>query len=131
MEIVRLELAAIKKSPDIPQNSPLLLLKPSDVYPKFTRQKTFDLGTKTNSMVAMIKAGIHGRIAMQTVDLFPDVAQAWNDSKDLIEKFQESLFQKKEAEGDNREQQDLTDQIGNSPILDGMSTEKTNIKAAE
>lgn len=131
MEIVRLELAAIKKSPDIPQNSPLLQLKPSDVYPKFTRQKTFDLGTKTNSMVAMIKAGIHGRIAMQTVDLFPDVAQAWNDSKDLIEKFQESLFQKKEAEGDNREQQDLTDQIGNSPILDGMSTEKTNIKAAE
>lgn len=130
MEVIKLELAAIKKSPDVPAGSPLLLLKASDVYPKFTRQKTFDLGTKTNSMVAMIKNGIHGRIAMQTVDLFPDVAQAWNDSKELIEKFQESLFEKKEATEKDREQQDLTDQTGNSPILDGMNTE-TVIKPVE
>ncbi len=131
MEIIRLELAAIRKSSDIPSDSPLLQLKPSDVYPKFTRQKTFDLGTKTNSMVAMIKSGIHGRIAMQTVDLFPDVAQAWNDSKELIEKFQESLFQKKETAKSDRGQQDLTDQTGNSLILDGMTIENPNIKAVE
>ena len=82
-------------------------------------------------MVAMIKSGIHGRIAMQTVDLFPDVAQAWNDSKELIEKFQESLFQKKETAKSDWGQQDLTDQTGNSPILDGMTTENLNIKAVE
>ncbi len=131
MEIVRLELAAIKKSPDTPVGSPLLELKVSDVYPKFTRQKTFDLGTKTNAMVAMIKNGIHGRIAMQTVDLFPDVAQAWNDSKELIEKFQESLFAKKEVPKNNRGQQDLTDQTGNSPLLDGMNMETPVSKAAD
>ena len=60
---------------------------------------------------------------MQTVDLFADVAQAWNDSKDTIEKFQDSLFVKKEdvQVNEKREFADLTDQTGNSPILDGMN----------
>lgn len=124
MEVVGLELRAIQKSPDIPPNSPLLELKLSDIQCKFTRLKTFDLGTKTNSMVAMIKAGIHGRIAMQTVDLFPDVAQAWSDSKELIEKFQNSLFEKKQQQEEKRAQSDLSDQVGNSPILDGINMEK-------
>ena len=106
-------------------DSPLLDLKASDVYIKFTRQKTYDLGTKTNAMVAMIKAGVNGRIAMQTVDLFSDVAQAWADSKETIEKYQESLVVKKEDVNidEKRETADLTDQTGNSPILDGMNME--------
>lgn len=126
MQIVRLELAAIHKSPDLPPDSPLLELKLSDIQPKFTRLKTFDLGTKTNSMVAMIKAGIHGRIAMQTVDLFPDVAQAWEDSKDLIRKFQTSLFENKQhnQQEEKKIQSDMSDQTGNSPILDGMKMGK-------
>lgn len=126
MHVVKLELLAIQKSPDTPMDSPLLELKLSDIQPKFTRLKTFDLGTKTNSMVAMIKAGIHGRVAMQTVDLFPDVAQAWADSKELIEKFQKSLFEggKSQQPEEKREMSDLTDQTGNSPILDGMRTDE-------
>lgn len=124
MEVVRLELKAIEKSPDIPPNSPLLELKISDIQCKFTRLKTFDLGTKTNSMVAMIKSGIHGRVAMQTVDIFPDVAQAWADSKELIEKFQKSLIEKKQVQSEKRPQGDLSDQTSNSPILDGINMEK-------
>jgi hypothetical protein len=74
-------------------------------------------------MVAMLKSGINGRVAMQTVDLFPDVAQAWEDSKETIEKFQKSLFEKKETPDTfGRNQSDNTDQTGNSPILDGMRT---------
>lgn len=124
MQIVALELAAVKAKSYWLDNMAILDLKISDVYAKFTRQKTYDLGTKTNSMVAMIKAGINGRIAMQTVDLFADVAAAWNDSKDTIEKFQESLFVKKEDVeiNEKREVSDMTDQTGNSPILDGMNT---------
>lgn len=125
MQVVRLELLAIQKSPDTPADSNLLSLKLSDIQPKFTRLKTFDLGTKTNAMVAMIKAGIHGRIALQTVDLFPDVAQAWADSKELIEKFQKSLFENKQNRPEEkREMSDLTDQTGNSPILDGIETDR-------
>lgn len=123
--ILALELAAVQACAYRLDGSPLIDLKLSDVFIKFTRQKTYDLGTKTNAMVAMIKAGIHGRIAMQTVDLFSDVAQAWADSKETIEKFQDSLFVKKEdvQVEEKRETTDLTDQVSNSPILDGMNTD--------
>ena len=123
-KILELELAAIKFRKDQWVGTPLVDLKLSDVTIKFTRQKTYDLGTKTNAMVAMIKAGINGRVAMQTVDLFADVAQAWADSQETIEKLQDSLFVKKEDVNINekRETADLTDQTGNSPILDGMKT---------
>jgi uridine kinase len=75
-------------------------------------------------MVAMIKSGVNGRVAMQTVDLFADVAQAWNDSKETIEKFQKSIVEPKRDVNveEKRETADLTDQTGNSPILDGMNT---------
>lgn len=124
MAVLALELAAINLRSYWLDEGPVTKLKLSDVVPKFTRLKTYDLGTKTNSMIAMIKAGINGRVAMQTVDLFPDVAQAWNDSREMIEKFQESLVKKEEPKpvSDGREMADQTDQTGNSPILDGMKT---------
>jgi hypothetical protein len=61
---------------------------------------------------------------MQTVDLFADVAQAWADSQETIEKYQDSLFVKKEDVNidEKREFADMTDQAGNSPIIDGMNT---------
>ena len=131
MMVLELELAAIKlRSNWLEGKTSILDLKLSDITPKFTRMKTYDLGTKTNAMIAMIKSGINGRVAMQTVDLFQDVAQAWNDSKDTIEKYQKSLLTKQTnsaGNGDNafrRESSDLSDQTGNSPILDGMSTNK-------
>lgn len=128
MMIVALELAAVKARSYLLDNMAIVDLKLSDVYAKFTRQKTYDLGTKTNSMVAMIKAGVNGRVAMQTVDLFADVAQAWNDSKETIEKFQESLFVKKEDVqiNEKREMADMSDQASNSPILDGLNTGGSN-----
>ena len=132
-QILALELAAIKVRGHWLGDSPLLDLQLSDVYIKFTRQKTYDLGTKTNAMVAMIKSGINGRIAMQTVDLFADVAQAWADSKDTIEQFQSSIFVKKEdvQVNEKREFADLTDQTGNSPILDGMTMSNGSTEDAD
>ena len=91
---LELEMIAIKSTNDIPFDSPLRSLEFSDIKPKFIRNKTYDLATKVNSMVAMIKAGVNGRVAMEQVDLFPDVAQAWADSKKTIEEFQKSLIQK-------------------------------------
>lgn len=123
-EIVELELLAIEKTTYIPYDSPLRDLKFSDVKPKFIRNKTYDLATKVNSMVAMINAGVHGRVAMEQVDLFPDVAQAWADSKKTIEDYQKSLIKKDtQQQTQKREMSDLSDQTGNSPILDGMKTD--------
>lgn len=123
MEIAALELIAIRNSPFTEDDSSVKKLKLSDIEPKFTRQKTFDLGTKVNAMVTMIKNGVNGRIAMETVDLFPDVAKAWEDSKAGIERYQEAIFQKGEATDKNdRIMSDSTDQVVNSPILDGTKT---------
>lgn len=125
MDIVDLELTAIQKSKYLPDGHVLYNLKKSDIQPKFTRQKTFDLGTKTNAMVTMIKAGVNGRTAMQVVDLFPDVAQAWADSKDTIELFQQSIFTAGNpmvALSNDRIMSDESDQGVNSPIIDGNKT---------
>ena len=126
MKVVELELLAIQRSHYLPDGHVLYDLKKSDIQPKFTRQKTFDLGTKTNAMVTMIKAGVNGRTAMQVVDLFPDIAQAWADSKDTIEQFQKSLFERQtgrnSADSDHRIMSDTSDQAVNSPILDGTKT---------
>ena len=123
-EIVELELIAIQKTNSIPYDSPLRKLKFSDVKPKFIRNKTYDLATKVNSMVAMINAGVHGRVAMEQVDLFPDVAQAWADSRRTIEEYQKSLIKKDTQQpAQKRKMSDLSDQTGNSPILDGMNTD--------
>lgn len=127
MMVLALELKAIQIRSNWYDGKPILDLQISDVVPKFTRLKTYDLGTKTNSMIAMIKSGINGRIAMQTVDLFADVAQAWNDSREMVEKLQESLVKKEEKnpeQSEKREMPDESDQVGNSPILDGMNTDK-------
>ena len=130
MEVVQLEIMAIQKITGIDAESPLLKLKPSDVKPQFTRNKTYDLVSKVNAMVTMIKSGIHGRTAMETVNLFPDVAQAWADSKEVIEKYQTAIINRadntyvsaytKREDTDNsndRAGSDETDQIVNSPIV--------------
>lgn len=126
MEIVDLELTAIRKSGYLPEGHILYELEKSDIQPKFTRQKTFDLGTKANAFVTLVKAGINGRTAMQVVDLFPDIAQAWADSRETIEQFQTSLFTVGNPGVDmlstDKIMSDLTDQSVNSPILDGSDT---------
>ena len=130
MEVVMLELKALSLS-DVPKSSPLMSIHPSDVKPQFTRNKTYDLVSKVNGMVTMIKSGIHGRVAMETVDLFADVAQAWADSKDVVEKYQAAIinraentyvsaYTKREDSEASKSGGDASDQINNSPIIDGF-----------
>lgn len=121
MDVVELELLAIQKSKYLPEGHILYELQKSDIQPKFTRQKTFDLGTKTNAFVTLVKAGVNGRVAMQVVDLFPDIAQAWADSRETIERFQEASMggNNYSAIGESdRIMSDLTDQVDNSPYID-------------
>lgn len=128
MEVGMLELKALGLA-NVPKTNPLMAISPSDIKPQFTRNKTYDLVSKVNGMVTMIKSGINGRVAMETVDLFPDVAQAWADSKDVVEKYQAAIINRAEntyvsaytkREDAEKSQADSSDQASQSPIIESF-----------
>lgn len=131
----RLALIAIKKSPDTDPESPLLKLKNSDIEIRPIRQKTFDMATKVNSLATMIQNQVHPRIAMETVDLFSNLAEAVEDSVPQILEYQKkmresgSLKSNQQQNADKvlkesvnpdskRIMSDSSDQTGNSPLKD-------------
>ena len=131
MSILELEIKAIKVMQVYADDHPLMSLKLSDVRPKFTREKTFDVGTKVNALATLLRIGIDGRTAMQSIGLFPDVEQAWNKSRDMIELMQKNLFTKDDSSmsaesgaSDNfkTHMQDESDQSSNSPSIGGYNT---------
>lgn len=122
MQIADLLLQAIKKSPDTPVGSPLLNLKISDIKPSIIRNKTYDMATKSNTYATWVAHGIHPRHAIQQVEAFPDPNLVYEDSIPYTEKYLESIFSK-ESGGEEKKQSDLSDQLGNSPILDGINTD--------
>lgn len=125
MEEVKIALAAIRKSPYVPSDSPLLDLRYSDVKPSIKRQKNYEMSVKTTALANMLSHGIHGLHALNTINLFDDVAQVWADSKEIIEKYQNSLFEKNKEGAEDNQTTDggIEAQISNSPMLDGMSKE--------
>ena len=131
----RLALIAIKKSPSTEPDSPLLDLKNSDIEIRPIRQKTFDMATKVNSLATMIQNQIHPRIAMETVDLFSNLAEAVEDSVPQILEYQKKMRESGTSKGNTQQSpddelksnvnpdskrimQDSSDQTGNSPLKD-------------
>lgn len=116
MEEVRVALAAIKRSNKLVKENPLMKLRYMDVKPNVTRQKTYEMTVKTTALANMLSHGINGLHALKSISFFDDVAQVWEDSKDLIEQYQKKTFgeEPKPASGDP------INQIGNSPLIDGM-----------
>lgn len=131
MEELKLVLKAIQVSPNTPVDSPLNELKYRDVQPSVKRQKGFELTNKINFIATALSHGIYGEHALKTANCFDDVAQVWEDSKPLIEAYQNSIFNKTDnmnnAVGGIGEQQpdsdrlspDNSDQNDNSPNLKG------------
>ena len=68
----------------------------SDIEPHFTRNKNYDLVSKANALSTLLKAGVDGLWAFQTVGLFSDSEQAWIDSRDIIDKIQDKLAKEQE-----------------------------------
>ena len=52
------------------------------------------------------------------MNAFEDVNTVWEDSKDLIEMYQNSIFNK-QTEAEVRLEADYSDQISNSPNING------------
>lgn len=124
-EELKAVLAAIRECPDTPADSPLLKLRYMDIQPKMTRQRSYELSVKSTAFATLVSHGINGMQALKAINLFDDVAQTWSDSKEMIEKYQNSLFDKSNS-GNTDEKPYTTDggmeaQISNSPLIDGMN----------
>lgn len=106
----------------IPADSPIRSVHVSDIDIHFNRRKNYDMAVKANTFATYISHGIEGRHALKAIDAFPDVEQTWRDSKAGIEEYQKSAYGNKAQE--DRIMSDNSDQSGNSPIIDGMNTDR-------
>lgn len=133
IEEVKSVLAAIRASTDVPPDSPLLTLRYMDLQPSIKRNKNYELTTKINFFATAVSHGIYGLHALKAMDAFEDINQVWEDSKELIEAYQKSIFDTSNTNNNavgglgeqepnaDRIQQDLSDQISNSPLIDGIN----------
>ena len=98
--------------------SELSALSVMDIKPSIKRQKNYELTTKVNFFATAVSHGINGLHALNAMNAFEDVNKVWEDSRELIEKYQSSIFDKQEEPKD-RLDADYSDQIKNSPNLNG------------
>ena len=123
MQEVKVVLRAIRKSSDVPADSPLLNLKYRDIRPNVKRNRSFDLITKSNALATLLSHGVNGLHAFKTVNLFEDNTQVWVDSQEMITAYQTKLFTA-ESNTDvenipDRIASDVSDQKDESPVVDG------------
>ena len=128
MNEVKVILKAIKLSPDVPGDSPLLRLKYRDIRPNVKRNRSFDLITKSNALATLLSHGVYGLHAFKTVNLFEDNTQVWVDSEEMITKYQKKLFEEQKTESTSKNEaekiperlaSDISDQKDESPVVDG------------
>lgn len=154
MNEVKIALRIIKNTPQIDGDNglfgkntdiqPLLDINYNDVAISVKRQKTYEMTVKTNALATLLSHGVYGLHAIQEVNLFSDPSQVWEDSKDGIEKYQKSIYDKTEKESKQLENTgvkfageggfeenkanrgdrlmgDESDQIANSNNIDGIN----------
>jgi SPP1 family phage portal protein len=127
MDEVKVVIQAIRRSSDVPQDSPLLTLRHCDIQPNIKRQKTYEMVTKSTCFGNLVSHGVNGLHALKTIKLFDDPNQVYADSKELIDKYQASLFDKTSASdnsGTSNTDGGLMAQVTNSPYVDGRSNEE-------
>lgn len=122
MEEVKCVLAAIKETALAKVDDRVSKLHYSDVMPITRRQKNYELSVKTTALSTLLNCGVYGLHAFNTVNLFEDVNQVWEDSSEMIKK-------KQNTSGENENKNTTVDggyeaQISNSPRIDGLSKEK-------
>jgi hypothetical protein len=123
MQEVRLALAAIRKSPYVPSDSPLLKLKYSDVKPNIKRQKTYEMSIKLQSYAVGVSHGIAPDHMIKAINFFDDPQQVIADSEPYMQRYLDSIYEPQVTESGlgDRSGLDYNNNIENSPILDGPS----------
>lgn len=130
LDEVKIALVACKLCKGFKSDSPLASLKYSDVKPNIKRQKTYEMTTKVNAFATAVSHGIDYKSMLQTINLFDDPQQVARDSKETMERFIDKTFGPEEIDVEDepkegldkpipdRLDQDRSDQIENSPMLD-------------
>ena len=127
-ELLILIIKAVELAPpkELPSDDPLRKIHASDIDIKYTRRQNWDLSTKANAYATLVSHGIHGRHALKVANMFEDVEQVYIDSKEGIDEYQNSAYGEKEtSDSENRLMQDSSDQESQSPIIDGLQTDRT------
>ena len=134
MEEVKVALIASKLCPTFKTSSPMAKLTYRKIKPNVTRQRDYELTVKSNALATLLSHGVHGLVAMRVVNLFDDTAQAYASSKELIEKYQASVFEPQDdqpkknepvggsgekAANSDRMMSDYSDQEVNSRMIGG------------
>ena len=132
MQEIKLVLKAIKLSPHVPEDSPLKKLRFTDLKPSIKRQKTYEMTTKMNAFATGVSHGINPTDMLSAINFFDDPQQVAENSKETLKAYQDSVFngnnkpvggEDEQKPNADRLQSDESDQIGNSPNVDGMKTE--------
>lgn len=137
MQEVKIALAAIRVSPFIKEDNPLLQLKYSDIQPSVKRNKTYEMTSKANFMATMLSHGFYGLHVIKEANFFSDPNQVWADSKELIEKYQASIFNANNSStaeqnpNADRLEPDNSDQEANSPSMSGTATVNQRVAAEQ
>ena len=111
MELLSIIIAIFKNTPDVPEE--LKELKKSDVIVKFSRNKTYDLVSRTSALANLINIGIDPGKAIATVDIFDDAQQVTIDSLEMINKILTGKMTKANTN-------DAEPQTGNGIGVDGV-----------
>lgn len=111
-QAIKIMLEIIKKSNDIPEETrDVENLQVSDVLIRFSRNKIYDIATKSNALSTLINTGIDAKHAIETISLFTDPQSVYNDSKDKIEELQRAKKANTVNNGDKeRIMNDMSDQ---------------------
>lgn len=96
-----------------------------EIEPHILRNKTYDLATKTNALATLLGRGISLKDALMITDLSGDPALVIKNSQQLVDAYQKKEFGLEDTKKSSEKTglQDESDQVNNSPIIDGMKTE--------
>jgi len=90
LQVVELILRICRLSKNVDSDVKELETRYIDV--EFSRDRTYDLASRTNALATLINIGVEPLHAMRTVDLFNDVETVYHDSAERIDK---ALFESK------------------------------------
>lgn len=132
MREVEVVLEVLKYS-SCPAGDELRKLNISDVAPNIKRTKSYEMTTKVNAFATLVNHGCHGEDALRVITLFDDPNDVWEKSRPMIEKLQQKLCEKetRESRKDQRLLSDNSDQIENSPVIDGMRTSRNETQDSQ
>ena len=91
LQVVEIILRICKLAKDVDSDVKELETRYIDI--EFSRDRTYDLASRTNALATLVNIGVEPLHAMRTVDLFNDVETVYHDSVGRVDKV---LFENKE-----------------------------------